>query len=124
MSDGAAAEIIGPKLDEDKFLQKHNAWASAEKDAASEAGERRQEIGALVEEMNLENKAASQARAVLKIKNEGKRRDAVRSWQVLLPMLEAEILGDQGDMFPENGGPDTKVDEENAVTPISFGAAG
>lgn len=108
-----AGEYIGPYLDPEKFLEKHHEFAVAESSAASEAGERRQEIGALFEGMRLENKAASQARAILKMKNEGKRRDAVRSWQQLLPMLENEILADTPDMFPENG-----TAEEAKVDPV------
>lgn len=122
----AATEIIGPKLDADKFLTKHKEWAAEESEAASEAGERRQAIGQLVEDMNLNNKAASQARAILKMKKDGDRMDAVRSWEQILPMLKAEIMGDQPDMFPENGGADTKVDDapsDNAVTPIDFAGA-
>lgn len=146
MVNETAQEYIGPQLEPEKFLKEHSRLASEEASAASDAGERRQEIGQLFEGMRLENKAASQARAILKIKNDGKRRDAVRTWQQLLPMLEAEILGETEDMFPSNGGPDIEegvqepdrdasegelADEEaefndavdDVVTPINLGAA-
>lgn len=126
MTESAASEIIGPKLDPDKFLTKHKEWAAEESEAASDAGTRRQAIGTLVEDMNLSKRAASQARAILKMKKEGDRMDAVRSWEQILPMLKDEIMGDQPDMFPENGGAETKVDDvasDNAVTPIDFGGA-
>ena len=114
--EGAAAEILGPDLDPEKFVREHTVIANQEATAASEAGERRQKIGQLFEDMRLENKAASQARAILKMKNEGKQRDGVRSWQQLLPMLEEHILGgshDEMDLHPNNG-----TDEEAAVDPV------
>lgn len=116
--EGAAAEVLGPALEPEKFIEAHRRLANAEASAASDAGERRQQIGALFEGMRLENKAASQARAILKIKNEGKRRDAVRTWQQLLPMLEDAILGgvqDEMDLHPKNG-----TDDEAAVDPVDF----
>ena len=107
---------MGPALDPEKFLKQHYSWAADEASAASDAGERRQAIGAMFENMRLESKAAGQARAILKMKNEGKQRDAVRAWQQLLPMLEQEVLGEgAADMFPANA---VKADEK--VEPLSF----
>lgn len=88
----------GPQIDADKLLDKHGKWSREEQDAASKAGERRQDIGAVAESMAIENKALSQFRAGMKIKNEGKQRDWLRSWQELLPIAENAILGNQPEM--------------------------
>jgi hypothetical protein len=91
----------GPQIEADLLLDKHGKWHQAEKDAASKAGERRQEIGQTAENMAIENKALSQFRAGLKIKNEGKRQDWLRSWQELLPIAENVIFGNQPDMLSQ-----------------------
>ena len=77
----------------DDLIGKHEQWAAAEKDAASDAGERRQQIGEFAEKHGIENKALSQIRAGLKIKNEGKRLDWLRSMQKMLPMAADHIRG-------------------------------
>lgn len=118
----------GPQLDPDKFLERHYAIAAQEQSSASDAGTRRQQIGELFDSMSLESKAASQARAILKMKNDGKKRDAVRSWEQLLPMLQREVLGGTEDMFPSNGGPEItnltakEVLERHANYPPKLGA--
>ena len=99
----------GPQIDADKLLDKHGKWSREEQDAASKAGERRQDIGSVAESMAIENKALSQFRAGMKIKNEGKQRDWLRSWQELLPIAENAILGNQPEMklqSDDDTGPD------------------
>lgn len=114
--EGAAQEVLGPNLDPEKFLKLHREFANGESTDASNAGERRVAIGAMFDEMRLEPKAAGQGRAILKMKNEGKMRDAVRTWQQLLPMLEDVVLGgsqDEMDLHPANG-----TAQEAAVDPL------
>lgn len=77
----------------DDLMSHHEKWAMGEKSAASDAGERRQQIGAFAEKHGIENKALSQIRAGLKIKNEGKRLDWLRSMEAMLPMAANHIRG-------------------------------
>ncbi|MBT8460007.1 MAG: hypothetical protein KJN60_10090 [Boseongicola sp.] len=81
------------KIDFDcqEFLAKHEKWAKAEGSDASGAGKRREQIGKLAEKMGLENKALSQIRAGLKIKNEGKQLDWLRSMEAMLPEVAEHI---------------------------------
>jgi hypothetical protein len=99
--EGAAVlkAMAGPNVDPDKLLAKHAAWSAAETDANSDAGERRQAIGAVADEMRIEGKALSWFRSLLKIKNEGKRRDALLSLEALLPIARGQIMGNQPDML-------------------------
>lgn len=85
-------------VDYDEVIEKHSKWASEEASAASDAGERRQAIGAFAESTGVENKALSQFRAGMKIKNEGKQRDWLRSWKALLPIAESHITGNSPEM--------------------------
>lgn len=91
--------MAGPNVDPDKLLAKHAAWSEAEMDANSDAGERRQAIGATADEMRIEGKALSWFRGLLKIKNEGKKRDALLSLEALLPIARTQIMGNQPDML-------------------------
>ena len=89
----------GPKVDADKLLDCHSKWFIAEQSANSDAGVRRQEIGALADEMSLNGTAMSQFRAGMKMKNKDKQRDWVRSVRALLVVAEQAILGNQPDML-------------------------
>ena len=86
----------------DEFLTKHNEWAKGKASDASNSGTRRQAIGAYAEKAGLEPKAMSQVRAGLKIKNDGKRKDWLRSMQNLLPIAEREIFDNEPEMEIEN----------------------
>ncbi len=77
----------------DDLIDSHEKWAAAEKNSNAKAGERRQEIGAFAERVGVEGKALSQIRAGLKIKNDGKREDWLRSMEVMLPMAANHIRG-------------------------------
>lgn len=79
----------------DEILAKHKAWAAGESSDASNSGKRREAIGAYADKCGIENKALSQFRAGLKIKNEGKRKDWLRSMQLLLPVAEREIFDNE-----------------------------
>lgn len=135
-SEGAAVRqaMDGPKVDYDDLMTHHQKWAAGEATDASKAGERREQIGKFAEKTGLENKALSQFRAGMKIKNEGKQRDWLRSMKVLLAFAESAILGNQPDMMPDapvqtkDGTPEeTPPDEaeeqsepQGNVTPIEF----
>ena len=106
-------------VDSGELLTKHRKWATAEKNDAANTGERRQAIGQLAEKTGIENKALSQFRAGLKIKNEGKRRDWLRSMEELLPIARNEIMGNQPEMELEPAGEDEvapfDAEEESAA---------
>ena len=61
---------------------------------AQNAGRRREAIGKFVEDAGLHNKAFSHFRTGRKIKDDAKKRHYVRSLQALIPLLEAELEGD------------------------------
>lgn len=102
------------EIDPSKFMKMHEKWSAGESGNASDNGVRRNEMKQFDEEIGLESKARSQVRAGLKIKNEGKRADWLRSLIACLPMLKAEIFG--------NGTPDM-LDQENVVKPFNPDAA-
>lgn len=106
------AEKSAPSVEYDTLIDAHSKWASAEQDAASDAGERRQQIGAFAEKHNVENKALSQIRAGLKIKNEGKRLDWLRSMEAMLPHAAQFIRGNataEMDFEADSGEPADEV---------------
>lgn len=118
MSDEHGKIIIKP----DEIMNKHKTWHSGEKDAAVSAGKRREAIGTYREGCGINAKAFSQFRAGLKIKGEGDRKDWLRSMQLLLPVAEQEIFGNEPDMFPVEAGGDD-ADGVPADAPDDGGAA-
>lgn len=100
-------------IDSGKLVTSHTKWHKAEQDAASLAGTQRQQIGEMGEKMGIEPKALSQFRAGLKIKNEGKRQDWLRSMEALLPIARNQIMGNQGDMFDGGEAADPEIDKLN-----------
>ena len=101
----------------DALIDNHEKWAAAEKNAASDAGESRQKIGAFAEKTGVENKTLSQIRAGLKIKNDGKRRDWLRSMQIMLPMAADPTMGNEPGL-PLEPEKDTKPVEADVVWPF------
>ena len=91
----------GPQIDADKLVDSHDKWFRAEQSSNSDAGVRRQEIGALADEMNLNGTALSQFRAGMKMKNSDKQRDWIRSLKALVVVAEEQIMGNQPDMLPD-----------------------
>ncbi len=112
----AEKEVRAPDVDSDKLLQVHADLTRGETDASSLAGERRQKQGQIADEMVIEPKALSQFRAGLKIKNEGKRRDWLRSIKALIPIADQVIEGNQPDMLGE---PTADVQTPEPVEPMS-----
>lgn len=86
-------EKKGPRVGHDSLIEFHSRIAMEEQSDAGRAGERRQKIGAFAEGHSLESKALSQFRAGMKIREEGKQQDWIRTWKVLLPIAEQHILG-------------------------------
>lgn len=80
-------------LEHDQLMGFHEKMAAAEGEAASDAGTRRQEIGAFIEKTGVHKKAFSQIRAGLKIKKEGDKLDWLRSMELMIGMAGAHIRG-------------------------------
>lgn len=105
MSEAAKISVNG-----DEFLKKHNEWSKGEASDASNSGTRREAMGAYAEKCGIENKAMSQVRAGLKIKNPGKREDWFRSLQALMPIAEREVFSN-GPGLPLEEPEDQKMKE-------------
>lgn len=99
-------------VDYESLITNHSKWAAGEASDASRAGERRQQIGQFAEAKGVENKALSQIRAGLKIKNEGKRMDWLRSMEVMLPLAAQVIRG--------NSTMEMNLDPEEGPEPVDF----
>lgn len=105
-------------VDYDTLIEHHEKWARGEANDASNAGERRQQIGQFAEDANVENKALSQIRAGLKIKNEGKRLDWLRSMEALLPLAALHIRGNSTrDAFDDEVEPEAPVETVTSGDP-------
>ena len=108
-----------------EILTNHASWAKGEAAAASDAASRRTNIGAYREAKNIHSKAFSQFRAGMKIKKDEDRRDWLRSLQLLLPVAEKEIFGNEEDMLDRAeaaGAADAQTDPEN-VEQVDFAGA-
>lgn len=106
------------QVDRDELLTKHAEWAKGEANDASKSGTRRDAIGAFAEKTGLENKALSQFRAGMKIKQDGKRRDWVRSMRILIDIADDEIFKNEPDLGLEDEndkGAETAAEEANKL---------
>lgn len=113
-------------LEANELFEFHDKIAKEEGDAASDAGERRQAIGAFAEKTGVNNKALSQIRSGLKIKKEGKRLDWLRSMEIMLAHVSKRIRGEStmemdldGDQEPRV--PDEYVNDQFALGERDFG---
>ena len=104
--DDSAIEINATEI-----MHKHAIWTTGESSDKSSAATRREAINEYTENRGIERKAFAQFRAGLKIKDETKRRDWLRSLQLLLPVAEAEIFGNEPEMDFE-GDDDEAFDAE------------
>lgn len=77
----------------DDLISKHAEWKRGEESNASDAGVRRQAMGQFAKDTGIDNKALSQVRAGLKIKNEGKQLAWLTSMEALLPLAALRIRG-------------------------------
>lgn len=103
------------KVNGDEFLKKHYAWAKGEETDASRAGTRREAIGQYAEKTGLNNKAMSQIRSGLKMKDSAKRRDWVRSLQILLEIAEKEIFDEDPELPMTNPNEDQQKADAAAM---------
>ncbi|MBL4898029.1 MAG: hypothetical protein JKX76_00135 [Colwellia sp.] len=99
----------------DELLKKHAIWTTGEGSDASNSGTRRQAIGAYAEKCGIDGKALSQFRAGLKIKNDGKRKDWLRSLQLLMPVAEKEIFANEPALGLDNPNEDEQAKAADAA---------
>ena len=101
----------------DELIGNHAKWAADEMSSNSDAGMRRQEIGEFADKCGVEGKALSMMRQGLKIKNEGKQADWLRSMEAMLPMVAAHIRGQSTAELPLEGDEplDTPDDKSDVV---------
>lgn len=97
--------INGPDIDHDKLIGKIDKWNGEDRERASGAAETRGEIGQFTEATGINPKALSMLRtikkAAMKDGGQAKAMDIIRSLKKGLPMVEADIAGQQSELFPE-----------------------
>ena len=101
-SEGAQvrAAFDGPDIDYDTFIAHHSDQQRYEDSAQSKMGEARQKRGDFLEETNLNGKAVPAIRSGLKIKDDAKQFDWLRSMKVLIAIVDEHITGNTTpDMF-------------------------
>jgi hypothetical protein len=119
-SEGAEvrAAFVGPQVEHDEFMDFVGARNAEDSKRASSAAESRQKIGEFLDETNLNGKAVSIARQILKIKDEDKQADLIRSLDAVLPMVKLHVSGQSTpDMFP--GVTTTAVKEKPVAAEVS-----
>lgn len=79
------------EVEADELIEAMKEFNDEDSERASDAGESRQRIGAFLERTKLNNKAFSHLRMGLRIKKESARLDWLRSLEMMLPMIAAEI---------------------------------
>lgn len=104
----------GPDIEHDKLIGFIEARNREDGERASSAGESRQMIGEFLEQTNMNAKALSTCRTIMKQKTTDKAMDIVRSLEAALPMLKAHLGGQQSEMDlepsePEVVDPDTEL---------------
>ena len=94
----------GPAVEHDDLISNIEARNREDTTRASSAGESRASIKAFLDETNMNPKAFSWCRVILKVadKDQAKAMDMIRSMEVGLAMVKAHVSGQQGDLFPEN----------------------
>jgi hypothetical protein len=119
-SEGETVRIAfdGPELDHDKTIGEMEARNREDGERASSAGESRAAIKAFLDQSNMNPKAFSWLRMILKQndKDQAKAMDIIRSLEVALPMVKAHVSGQQGDLFTEPMG--SEADDE-PLDPVS-----
>ena len=104
----------GPSVEHDQMIGEMEARNREDGERASSAGESRAAIKAFLDDTNMNPKAFSWCRVILKAndKDQAKAMDMIRSLEVALPMVKAHVSGQQGDLFPED-------DDFEPVDPVS-----
>lgn len=105
-SEGEEVRIAfdGPTVEHDHLISNIEARNREDTTRASSAGESRAAIKEFLDETNMNPKAFSWCRVILKVndKDQAKAMDMIRSLEVGLAMVKAHVAGQQGDLFPEN----------------------
>jgi hypothetical protein len=108
-SEGEEVRIAfdGPDLEHDSLIGEIEARNREDAKRASSAGESRAAIKAFLEETNVNPKAYSWLRVILKQndKDQAKAMDIIRSLEAGLPFIKAHVSGQQGDLFPDDDDP-------------------
>lgn len=104
----------GPDIDHDKLIDFITARNNEDSERASDAGESRQKIGEFLEETNMNAKALSVCRTILKQKSTDKGMDIIRSLEATLPMLRAHLGGQQPEMEFDQDEPPEMIDPDEA----------
>lgn len=94
---------------QDRIFSQVEAWRAQEADRASDAGEMRQEIGQLVEDLGINKKALSMIRSMDKMPEE-KRSDCLLTLEPLLEMFKAKWEGQSTPDFFEQDKPTIEPD--------------
>ena len=117
-SEGEEVRIAfdGPQIKHDTLIGNIEARNREDGERASSAGESRAAIKEFLDETNMNPKAFSWCRVILKQKDQAKAMDMIRSLEVGLAMVKAHVAGQQGDLFPEDDDPD--FDEVEPHTPV------
>lgn len=105
------------KIYHDRILNTVNSIISNERDRASEAGEDRESIGSLIEQIGVNKKAMSMVKALHKLEPE-KREDTLRSFDALRIEFEKNWGGQKtADMFEKNEAADAVEPASEADLP-------
>ena len=114
-SEGAEVRhaMTGPDIDHDKLIGKIDKWNGEDRARASTAAETRGEIGQFTEATGVNPKALSFLRSIKKVAaregGQAKAMDIIRSVEKALPMIKADIGGQQSEMG---------FDDDDAVEPV------
>jgi hypothetical protein len=102
-SEGEEVRIAfdGPQIEHDTLIGNIEARNREDGERASSAGESRVAIKEFLDETNMNPKAFSWCRVILKQKDPAKAMDMIRSLEVGLAMVKAHVSGQQGDLFPD-----------------------
>ena len=111
----------GPDIDHDKLIGKIDKWNGEDRARASTAAETRGEIGAFTEDTGFNPKALSILRLIKKVAaregGQAKAMDIIRSIEKGLPMVKADIGGQQSEMdFEEEEEPVPPYEESRRPT--------
>lgn len=102
----------GPEIEHDELIGKIDKWNGEDRARASTAAETRGEIGAFTERTGMNPKALSMVRtikkAALKDGGQAKAMDIIRSLELALPMVKADIGGQQSEMDLDGDEPVTE----------------
>ena len=105
-------EVTDIDLEHDQLIGQISARNREDGERASSAGESRAEVKAFLEDTGVHPKAFAAIRAGMKIKKEAQQLDWLRSLEIMLPMVAAEIRGQStADMF-EGDAPEPVSDDE------------